>query len=240
MTSFSMEDIDTSNVTNMKLMFGGCTSLQNIDISNLDTSNVNTMNNMFANCSSLQNINLKNFDTGRLTDMTAMFFRCTSLQLLDLSDFDVKNVLGMGGVFDNVTAKLNLSGWKIKKQYVINNSRGDSMLFGNNKSKEIVAKNWDVSSAGELIGLFARCSSLESLDISGWTFGTGHIAHGFFAECTSLSAVTGINEWQLSSFDLNSAPFAAICQNCTALGNKLTGGIWNNGTWSNGTFTPST
>ena len=217
MTSFTMEDIDTSNVIDMSNMFSGCTSLESIDLSNFNTSNV--------------------------TNMKEMFYNCTSLKELNLSTFDTKNVTDMYGMFENVSAKLILNGWKIKSEDIIaDKNYAISKLFYGCNSKEIIAKNWDVSTAGNFAGLFYDSSSakIETLDISGWNFGTGHIAWAFFRGCTSLTTVKGIDEWQLSYFNLNQAPFADICKDCTALGNKLTGGIWNNGTWSNGTFTPST
>lgn len=213
MTSFSMEDIDTSNVWTMDGMFVLCTDLVDVDISNMDTSNVISMVQLFCNCSAIKN--------------------------LDLTALDISNVKHMGGMFGGVTARLDLSGWNIPMDRLICDYYA-ATVFGGNLSEEIVAKNWNVSKAKCLVGLFANCSSLKKLDISNWTFGTGHIAHGFFDGCSSLTTITGIDEWQLSNFNLNQAPFTAICQDCTALGNKLTGGIWNNGTWSNGTFTPST
>ncbi len=215
MTSFSMENIDTNNVNSMVCMFAGCSSLQSIDLSKLNTSNVATMQQMFAECS--------------------------SLQILDLSSFNVAKVLNMNEMFQFVTAKLILTGWKIRGNDVMSlASHGAALLFDDCSSSEIIANDWDVSNVNNFSGLFSNCSSLETLNISGWNFSTGCVARGFFAGCTSLSNVTGMNEWNLSNFNLNAAPFAAICQNCTALGNKLTGGIWNNGTWSDGTFTPST
>lgn len=139
----------------------------------------------------------------------------------------------------SVVAKLNLSGWKFGESSIISNT-GGSTLFSQNKSKEIIAKNWDISKINDLTCLFSDCSSLETLDISNWAFGSNHLARAFFQGCKSLTNVKGIQEWQLSSFNLNQNPFSAICNGCTALSNKLTGGMWNNGTWSNGTFTPST
>ena len=213
MTSFSMEDIGTSNVRSMSGMFAVCTALEDVDLSNMDTSNV--------------------------TDMQQLFYNCSAIKNLDLTSFDIRSVYNMALMFEGVTAKLDLSGWNIPRDGIICSQSG-AVIFGNNLSEEIVAKNWNVSKAQCLVGLFANCSSLKKIDISNWTFGTGHIAHGFLAGCSSLTTVTGIDGWSLSSFNLNQSPFAGICQNCTAINNRLTGGIWNNGTWSNGTFTPST
>ena len=206
---------------------------------NIDTSNVNSMRAMFASCISLQSINLSELDTHNVSDMNQMFAFCSSIQVLDLSTFNVDKVLLMHGMFDGVTAKLILTGWKINDNGIIS-GYGYNWLFSNCKSSEIIADNWDVSNVNDFSGLFSECSSLQTLNISGWNFGTGCVAQGFFAGCTSLSNITGTTEWNLSNFNLNAEPFAGICQNCTALGKKLTGGIWDNGTWSNGTFTPST
>ena len=40
----------------MSVMFGGCKSLTNIDLSNFNTQNVTNMNFMFGGCNSLTNI----------------------------------------------------------------------------------------------------------------------------------------------------------------------------------------
>ena len=66
MTSFTMEEMDTSNITNMFLMFSGCSQLQNIDVSNLDTINVTNMGGMFGGCISLSNLDLSTFNVQKV------------------------------------------------------------------------------------------------------------------------------------------------------------------------------
>ena len=242
MTSFSIENIDTSNVTNTSYMFFQCGNLQSINISNFNTNNVTNMEAMFWQDNSLKSIDVSNWNTDKVKSMREMFGYCKSLSELNLSTFNVEKVTDMGGMFSNVSAKLDLSGWEISAGNILNSaSSGSALVFSGNKSEEINARNWDVSSAGALDATFRNLSSLKHLDISGWNFGTGHTSRGLFDGCTSLTTVTGINQWQLSSFNLDVMPFASICKNCTALGNKLTGGIWDNGTWSDdGTFQPTT
>ena len=53
MTSIDLSALDTSEVTNMGGMFGGCEGLTSLDVSNFDTSNVTNMSVMFTSCSSL-------------------------------------------------------------------------------------------------------------------------------------------------------------------------------------------
>ena len=47
----------------MEYMFNGCSSLQELNISNFRVNNVKIMNDMFNGCASLKELNLSNFNT---------------------------------------------------------------------------------------------------------------------------------------------------------------------------------
>lgn len=49
-------NLDTSNVTDMRKMFFGCSSLAELDLSSFNTNNVTIMNNMFMGASNLKTI----------------------------------------------------------------------------------------------------------------------------------------------------------------------------------------
>ena len=85
MTIEGIQNLNTSNVTDMNFMFGYCSGLTNLDLSHFDTGNVMFMNSMFLGCSNLKSLDLSNFDTGNVTDMVAMFDGCRGLTSLDLS-----------------------------------------------------------------------------------------------------------------------------------------------------------
>ena len=55
-TMIDLSSFDTENVTDMRWMFYGCSSLQSLDLSGLDTSQVTNMYFMFSGCSSLHNV----------------------------------------------------------------------------------------------------------------------------------------------------------------------------------------
>ena len=48
----------SQDITNMKGMFYGCSSLKQLDLSNFITDNVTDMSYMFYNCLSIQKINI--------------------------------------------------------------------------------------------------------------------------------------------------------------------------------------
>ena len=50
---------------------------------------------MFSGCSSLEEINLSNFSTTNVKDLSYMFSGCSSLKELDISNFDTKNIINM-------------------------------------------------------------------------------------------------------------------------------------------------
>jgi hypothetical protein len=64
-SELDLSGLDTSQVTNMILMFGSCYSLSILDIRNFDMSNVYDIGDMFWNCSRLHKLRLDNcgYDT---------------------------------------------------------------------------------------------------------------------------------------------------------------------------------
>lgn len=82
----SIDEIDTSNMSNMNSMFNTCTHLYSIPL--LDTSNVTNMANMFTRCLFLTDVPLLN--TSKVTNMYGMF--SDSFRLTDTS---LDNVLQM-------------------------------------------------------------------------------------------------------------------------------------------------
>ena len=91
--------LNTSEVTNMKYMFEGCSNLSSLDLSSFNTSKVTNMQEMFDFCTSLTSLDLSNFNTSKVTNMYAMFFNCNSLTSLDLSSFNTSKVTNMVYMF---------------------------------------------------------------------------------------------------------------------------------------------
>lgn len=109
-----LTNVDTSNVTNMDLLFAFCSGLREID-GLTDTANVTSMGATFYGCSSLTRIDLSHFNTSKVTCMISMFNGCSSLTKLDLSNFDSSAVDMMDYMFtgDKSLASLNIGKFKL-------------------------------------------------------------------------------------------------------------------------------
>ena len=76
----------------MAWTFYFCENLTSLDVSNFDTSNVTNMRMMFLNCN-LNTLDVRNWNTSNVTDMTKMFFNCNKLTLdFKTLNLDVSNV----------------------------------------------------------------------------------------------------------------------------------------------------
>jgi len=100
-----MFSTDSSGFSNTPYSTGKLTSI--IGLNNLDTSNVTNMSAMFRACP-ITNLNLSSFDTSKVTDMTYMFSGCTVLTTLNLSNFNVNNVTKMDYMFTTGDSKLTI------------------------------------------------------------------------------------------------------------------------------------
>ena len=128
MKAIDLSEFDTSKVTDMEDMFRNCFSLHNIDLSALDTSNVQSMYNMFYRCKSLRKLIFGDFNTKNVTNMRCMFDGCESIQELDLSAFNTEKVKDMAWMFDSCKKmeKLDLSSFDLT---AIEFEDDDSTLF---------------------------------------------------------------------------------------------------------------
>ena len=154
-----LNNLNTSEVTNMKEMFYGCTSLATLDLSSFNTSKVTDMSQMFRQCKKLTTLDLSSFDTSNVKDMGSMFDQCESLESLDLSNFDTSNVTSMENMFQYCYAltELNLTGFNTS-----NVTNMDYMFFTCKKLVTIYAsENFSVEAVSTDKLMFSDCTSLS-------------------------------------------------------------------------------
>lgn len=103
-----LSNLDLSDATSVKEMFGGRTNIQNIDWSQLKTGNLTTTEHMFYD-SGFTHLDLSGMDTHSVTDMSQMFSSSEASEI-DLGNIDTSNVRDMSGMFssDRALTKVDL------------------------------------------------------------------------------------------------------------------------------------
>lgn len=157
-----LQNMDTSNVTNMYGMFLGTSNLVSLDLSNFDTSNVTRMASMFQEARSLTNLDLSTFNTSRLSDMGSMFDQAVNLTNLDLSNFNTSNVSSMENMFygaRNLT-NINLSNFETS-----NVTTMYGMFSGTSNIKNLNLSSFDTSKVSSMTQMFNSMKSLSTLTL---------------------------------------------------------------------------
>ncbi len=185
-TSIQLNNVDTSNVTDMHNMFYGCNNLESIDLSNLDTSKVTDMSKMFYDCQKLQSLDLSKLDTSSVTTMEAMFYECDALTSLDLSKLNTSSVTNMSEIFANCKNLTELTINGIDTSKVTDMS---SMFSGCKNLTTIDISKLDTSSLTTMEYMFDGCSSLESLDLSKLNTSFVTSMKGMFRKASKLAVL---------------------------------------------------
>ncbi len=138
---YELSNLDTSNITDMRSLFGNCSKVTNLDLRNFNTSNVTNMNAVFMYCSAITSLDLSNFNTSKVTNMSSMFSSCTKLTSIDVSTFNTRKVTTMSSMFSSCEAltRLDLS-------------------------------NFYIDSVTDIGSMFSGCEKLQYLDIRNFNF----------------------------------------------------------------------
>ena len=170
----NLQNLNTSEVTDMAYMFNGCNNLVSLDLSNFDTKNVQHMRYMFAGCNLLASLNLSKFNTADVRNMNSMFRECYKLNSLDLSNFNTAKVKDMNNMFNNCQnlTSLNLS-------------------------------NFNTAEVTNMSNMFEHCKKLASLDLSSFKTLKVTGMKNMFDECENLVSldISNFNTWRVKNMD---------------------------------------
>lgn len=99
---FNESFANCTSITSTELWFFGCSNLETfVGLENLNTSNVTNMASMFDGCYSLTSLDLSSFNTTSVTNMKMMFFGCTSLTTIYVrSGWSTANVTSSDHMFE--------------------------------------------------------------------------------------------------------------------------------------------
>lgn len=178
-----LDNLNTSNATTIRDMFGGCSKLTSLDLSNFDTSSVTNMQGLFWKCSSLTTLDLSSFDTSNVTNMQGIFHYCEKLETLDLANFNTSKVITMSSLFSNCNKlkAVNVSTFDTSNVTIMNN------MFSNCQSlMELDLSNFNTGNVTTMSEMFKYCKNLKSLDISSFNTSKVNNMAYMFNGCINL------------------------------------------------------
>ena len=212
LTSLDLSKFNTSNVTSMWGMFQGCYSLTNLDLSNFNTANVTNMYNMFSNCIALTSLDLSSFNTSNVTNMSFMFTQCKSLQNLDVSHFNTEKVTNMWCMFQHCDALTSLD---VSNFDTFNVKEMSGMFFSCESLTTLNLSNFNTSNVIRMDDMFGYCRKLFTLDLS--NFNTDNVTDisNMFRNCTSLRTIYVSNQWNTEKIE--SEKGKSVFSKCTQL-----------------------
>ena len=192
-----LQNLNTSEVMDMRNMFSGCSGLTELNVSNFNTSKVTDMSLMFYDCSGLKELNVSNFNTSAVESMSGMFSGCSGLKELNVSNFNTSAVESMSGMFSGCSGltSLNLSNFNISEVWNMND-----MFSGCSGLKELNVSNFNTSAVESMSGMFSGCSSLKTI-YSANTWRCDY-SRDMFKGCTQLK---GAVKYDASKLDVTMA-----------------------------------
>ena len=206
------DKLNTSKVIDMEGLFQNCITLEYIDLSNFDTSNVTNIAFMFNHCNRLKEIKgLDKFITSKATTMEGMFQSCFKLEFIDVSSFDTSNVDIMNFMFVDCFKLKGIKGINKLNTKKVTNMTG---MFENCLSlKYLNIENFDTSNVTNMSYMFNKCKKLK--EIKGLnTFITKNVKDmaRMFNECSELENLV------LTSFETpNVINFSSMFNKCNNL-----------------------
>ena len=223
-----LENVDTTNVTNMKNAFFLVKYIKKLDISDFDTENVTDFTGMFSNCLNLEEINLGNIDTSNVVNMTEMFKYNYKLKEIDVSNFDTSSLKKADYMFygnyelETINAS-NLiksdiesfqylfgSNKKIKTLIIDNwepplniNAGSYSLQFNGrpNVVENIYMRNWKLPENFEYMvnRYYLQIDEVNNIDVSGWDLSNTKSIAMLFKDGYHIKHISGLDTWNTSN-----------------------------------------
>ena len=184
-----LDNLNTSEVTDMSRMFAGCSALRSLDVSRFDTSQVTGMSSMFSGCASLTELDLYFFDTAKVTDMHEMFNGCKGLTTLDLQSFNTLQVTNMSELFADCSALVDIDISRFDTAQVTDMH---AMFSGCAKLSALNLAHFDTAQVMNMHAMFKDCKSLTTLDLSNFQTSEVKNMSDMFSGCSALTTILSI------------------------------------------------
>lgn len=212
-TVIDISVVDISKVTNMSSMFSGTTNLQSIVWPNsFNAYQIKDMGYMFSS-SGIPELNFAGWNTLGLTNNSVygMFYNCRNLRNLDLSTF---NLCKANTTVDMFNMCLNLTELNVSDINISNINNLSYMFSSTTNLTSLNTANWVLQKAYMTKGMFDK-SGISTIDLNMPSTALQD-TQSMFRNCYNLTAVNGINSWNMNKVSTVAYMFAN-CYNLPAM-----------------------
>ena len=234
-TSISgLDVIDATGIKSMHGMFTNCKKVQSLDLSSWNTPNLgvfdgsetypkaNDMRNTFENCAALESIDVSGLDVSNVSTMSYLFSGCEKLKSIDLSSWDTTSLKNADWMFSGcaaLTTVKGMTGWASGG----NLAKVDHLFYNCTSLPSVDLSGWTTGACTDMNRMFYLDTALASVDFTGWDTSSCTDFQMMFYECPTL------NNLDLSGFDTSSASsLNYFAYNCHSLTNIILGPNFGN------------
>ena len=210
----SINDWDTSTITNMSRMFGYSTNF-NQYIGDWDVSNVVDLNAMFIEASTF-NQDIGTWDVSSVTNMEDMFTRALAFNQ-DIGDWNVSSVTDMRAMFAEASSfNQNIGNWDVGMVEDM------GAMFAESGFNQDIG-SWNVENVKNLSNMFRR-ASLFNQNIGNWDVKNVYSMEKMFLDAISFNQDLG--NWDISNVNFFGEMFKGAKLSTENYDNLLIG--WSN------------
>lgn len=156
-----LENLNTSNVTDMQFMLSNVESDKDFDLTSWDLSKVANAANMFLN-SKIKSVNLSNTDMSSITTIQNMFKKIQGTEV-NLNNVDLSAATTLENMFrESQIDKVNLDNISISHVEKLDN------MFNKAIIAELHMANWDVSNVSSTLSMFSDMTT-SVLSFDNWS-----------------------------------------------------------------------
>ena len=177
---------NTANVKNMSDMFQWCQELTTINVSNFNTANVENMCFMFYGCYKVTELNVSNFNTAKVTNMCYMFSGCELVTELNVSNFNTAMVTDMSCMFQACKAVENLDVSKFNTAEV---TKMRCMFYDCNAVKSLNVSSFNTAKVTDMEDMFFGCQTVKTFDLSNFNTAKVTSMKEMFRNCVAMTSV---------------------------------------------------
>ena len=231
------------NVSNTKLLVAFLMyndKLTSIDgIKNWDVRNVEDMAVLFRGCMSLEEIDLSNWDTKSLTSLFGMFAMTNKSGVITVNDTLKRIVLSekfdtskVDSFITFINGNTGIEDWSFLEYLDTSNAVYFNSLFSSTNIDNLkYVANWNVSKVKSMESIFNQ-TLLSSLDgLEKWDVSSLENGKWMFSYITTLEDASAINDWDIT----NVTNFTSMFEGTGVHPNFSK----REGTWNRGTFVPT-